>query len=456
LRVNEAREIIKSYGYTNEEEIKALIAITNRVPYFLNMLSKLKGNNISEKLVDLRSKIIEKLKPRAESFFDNYYKKNLDYQQIFKRIIYHLNSPTEYFLFDEIKDIMDYQLLDLELFNPSETKDIPKDSNDIRIKNKVFIDLYDYLEKNPENTKNSMRFDIIPFSLLLQNKLLKVRVKTKYPMIFQIYQDVFKERNDYVAIPDLLTTAIIDYINNYYDDELQKYMDEDEIKEFQQNSVKDKNMTAKTSDSLDIPEYYYNVSGRKQGFLFEELLNIHISENKKTNNILYPPELGFFEKWENRKYYDAIEINKQNAKFVSESYEGLAKFYPSIFYRNYPPLKIDLLYDLLYGLYFTNFTQNHPSIDGGFMFINDYKDNSDSGNENQEFVLDIITYDVTVGDKVKIFKKKKGKIDELIFNLKKIYENIVTTSLMRTNIKKENFIKHYFIILENAGNYEKN
>lgn len=64
--------------------------------------------------------------------------------------------------------------------------------------------------------------------------------------------------------------------------------------------------------------------------------------------------------------------------------------------------------------------------------------------------MKIITYDVTIGDKAhKMNNKKIGEIRE---GLKKIYQNI-------SNIKgpfefsKENFIKHYFIILEDASEY---
>ncbi len=114
-------------------------------------------------------------------------------------------------------------------------------------------------------------------------------------------------------------------------------------------------------------------------------------------------------------------------------------------YPKYPVPGNILVPDIDKGLFFTNLTSNHKTIDGGFLYFTNLISNS-----HEIIVLNIITYDVTIGDKTKNFSK--GKINKIKDNLSKIYENIRNKKDTSLRVSKENFIKHYFIILENESN----
>ena len=191
-----------------------------------------------------------------------------------------------------------------------------------------------------------------------------------------------------------------------------------------------------------------------------KIINLYIKENKD----LIPNELSFFKKWNAQRYYNAIQpienevvdSEKKNEKELLETKD------PSMFYSKYPPDGFDLYNDLFKGLHFINYTFNHPSIDGGFAYVSSKKiiqklESTDIETNTQIISsiisLDIVTYDVTIGDKKRILTKEK--IQTIRNDLKRIYKNI-TKIKVPVEFTQENFIKHYFIILENEGMFYTN
>ena len=77
------------------------------------------GKKNIDKISKLKIKIHDLIKSKAKNFFVNYYQefKTEEEKALFKQIIYCLNSPSEFDL-SFVKEIMDYQLFELEFVNP--------------------------------------------------------------------------------------------------------------------------------------------------------------------------------------------------------------------------------------------------------------------------------------------------------------------------------------------------
>ena len=428
LKEEEAVSLIRDIGFTNEDNIRGILKITKKVPLFLKFLKRMNGKNNIDKISKLKIKIHDLIQSKAKNFFVNYYQefKTEEQKALFKQIIYCLNSPSEFDL-SSIKEIMDYQLFELEFVNPvfekrsSERNEIEQ-TNFVN-KNKVLIDLFNYIENKAEKQMESFNLNIVEIN---SSDDLKVRIKTKYPMIIRVYKEIFNFYNESLITAGTLNYAIKDYIDYNYQRDKQIDMYETE-----------------------------NMSRQRWGFYFEDIVNLCIKENKN----LFPNQLSFFQKSMVERYYNAIQplekevIDSEKKKQI----EILEINDLSMLYSEYPPNGFDLHFDIMKGLHFLNCTFNHPSIDGGFAYLsfpeliqndNKLKKGEIEGETFFSHTLDLITYDVTIGDKTKIFNKEK--IEKIRNDLKKIYKNI-TKIKGPLKFSRENFIKHYIIILENAG-----
>jgi hypothetical protein len=90
---------------------------------------------------------------------------------------------------------------------------------------------------------------------------------------------------------------------------------------------------------------------------------------------------------------------------------------------------------LTLGVFFTNKTENHKYIDGGFIRFK-YGDDR-SGN------IDICTYDVTISDKSNDMGEKIEIIDTELDSFRKMIRNLFKNHRRNINI---NFVKHFYII----------
>lgn len=360
LKDEEAVSLIKDMGYFDEEQIKGILHITNKVPLFLKFLKSIKGENHKEKIHNLKNKIKDFIESRAVNFFNEYYQGKFEDENkpLFKKIIYYLNSQFQ-FSFSSIKDLIDYQLFEVEFVNPQNKdeeliEDISEQSTSLN-ENQVVIDLYDYIENKVNYKKNSSNNYIFEIKTKIDPP---VRVKTQYPMIFNVYEEIFRKNNDKLVCPELLDLAIRDYIDHNY-----KYEKEKELLQKQKEKA-----ILKLGKKIDYETE--NKTRQKWGFYFEDILNLYVKANKSSKNISYHDELSFLEQFRVQRYYDAIKPveNLEIDSEMKKEIELLETKDPSMFYSKYPPDGFDFYFDLQKGLHFMNYTFNHQSIDGGFAF----------------------------------------------------------------------------------------
>jgi len=163
LKETEVLNLIDQFGFQNrlaDEEIKEIIKITQNVPLFLNMLreivNKNKDKNLSNILIieELRKVIKKFITERAHTFFINRFKEIKDAvkTEIFKEILFNLNSKEKEFKFRDIKDILDYQLMDFKNIDEDKTildlnhDDINRDKSERVTENLLIKQFYAYIE----------------------------------------------------------------------------------------------------------------------------------------------------------------------------------------------------------------------------------------------------------------------------------------------------------------------
>ncbi len=250
------------------------------------------------------------------------------------------------------------------------------------------------------------------------------------------------------------------------------------------------------------------------GPLVEDIIHRYILINKNSKDVDYPKGLEFFQEWRTHKLYDPLDVdlnqycpekdNRNNnfiknqnnfnnsmkrshysiSKKIDENMESkqfqnnnsnkseirgkneikLSDFFDEdetgnpYKYETYPPDNFDISLDMFSGLYFRILTYNHPTIDGGFVFLKskekiakfeNLKNNFNSLNSDFDKInlnLLLITYDATINqEKVEYLMKKK---EYVVNNLKQIYKKFYDKSDIPLS---GGIIKHYFIVFENKG-----
>jgi len=340
LKQEEVYSLIKYKGYRNPEEIKTIMEITKNVPlFFVNFLETTVKYENDDSIKKLRDRIKKFIEGRAERFYLDYYSKNDQFRDdkdrtLFRKIVYNLDSPTEFFEYNSIKNIMDYQLFEFEylhdLANFSEQKKVTL--TDIHEKeNPPIQDFFNFIENKTECEIKSKFY--------LRQNFNKVRVISRYPSVISMYSNVFKKYGENLDIPGLLNMKIRDYINYFYYSE----------KRSKQNAI-----------DINDPRK------RIWGPIFEDILNLYIKENKTSKFVVIPEELRFLDKWEVQKYFDAVSnVSETEQKAEKNIFH---KKDERMLFSNYPPRGKEFLFAVFQGLSFINFTENEQTIDGGFVY----------------------------------------------------------------------------------------
>ncbi len=128
LTDTEAILFIKEMGFDSLQEIKQILKITSKVPLFLNNYLKnfvVKNNAQKDQkkkqnfniIEDLKNVVKKELSEKVEKFYNEYFETKFDREQKgkFKEILCSLNLKTKGFDYDEIKDILDYQLMECQI-----------------------------------------------------------------------------------------------------------------------------------------------------------------------------------------------------------------------------------------------------------------------------------------------------------------------------------------------------
>ncbi len=431
-----------------DEELKDILKATQNVPLFLNMLKEILSADNDKK--QSNASVIKKLKKeiekfileKAKNFFKNYYISfnDVERKEKFKEILFYLNNPEKVFNVNDIEEILDYQLMEIRYKedavsggNVSETFRKNRDSNRTN-EDPIIKDFFEYIEGKANPTKNSS--DSITFSKDETNRI--VTVYSRYPSIINCYKKIFDEYGENLVISGDLDLEIRDYINNY-------------------------NYNTKSEFSFRNPNLDHF---KLKGLLFEDIMNMYITNNKNESQFKYPAQLKFLKEWEICKYFDVLDFDKD---LVKQKFEYLQNNHPNELFSQYPPCPLDLYSCYNKGLFFRNLTRNHPAIDGGFVSL-ELESQAGSSKldtqsprimltpqemKNLDVNARLITYDITTRNDKFAGENIQQNISKYFANLKLI-TNMIRFKTIFKSISDVRLENHIFIILENEGISEIN